>query len=1184
MTEFNIFSNDSRSVSPTNNQDRFISGTSANNENDNHSHSSSKPRGCQDFEFVGFVKEKLLGTLKKYPDTWALTPVKKDKRPYRKDWQKQGCDRKAIARDIQSGKANGVGLITGELSGGILAIDVDGASAGKLLEAIFPQGLGETFSWSSGKPGRCQLLFQLGDKARAVARDFTRKAFKEWGNVQTEAGEQLEFRYNQMQSVLPPSAHPETGRYRNSNGVAVSHSDKIDTFVIELIQGHTPDLQPIRAEEKEEPEPLQPPRKRALTPAPATRPNLTRFDAVPLEACISVEHRSVLQNGVSQGGRNNTGAALARDLIGTASYLNSIGQSYDGDPQALLYEFGRRCSPSIGDRELEQIWRSAERDNPSPCLSEDKIDKCIAACHRKDGRQIAPASASSSKNSSKPKSDNNHLDIAQFCDYVVAEDFHGTELETTILDYSRHFGVHVEALRKTIAQARAESERRETSEETRESVDTILAASSSSLNLSEVLPPKLAEPIERLARNMSLRPELYLTALLAVVSGLSKAGSCLTVWESTDFQITPGLNLGIVAESAQKKTPPGKAVIVKPLRALNKEAKQQYEKEFKEYEIQNAAWESAKGDARQEKFPDGKPQKPVPRFFRITDATNEWIQKQFSQCSQGMIYHTDELARLFKSLNAYRNGKGGDEEALLEYWSGQGPVSMRVGDNPRITEDVNLSIYGTIQPDVLAKFLGDCSDSNGKFARFDWVVQPLSAAVLTEDIGKLNLTEMLAGIYKPIADLPVFELNPSEEAKRLFRDAHNRIEQKRVKDPHQGMRAYWGKLPTKIGKYAIALHLIKQIFEGKDPLALVDADTMHAAIKVAHFYMQQTRSLYGQFGGEGDGLAPDLAKILAKCRSLEGEYVPARTIKSYLYNRNSDVDATKIRAWFSELASLGYGETSGKGKRLRFKAKLLTLMSTVDIDVNSPKLIETNGFKNNVDIVDTSSLSTSPPISPQTELDKREEIFQNTPVLVNNVNILAESQSQQAFEGADIASANGQQCVNTFDRQPKTDDSGVLEKGADISQADPQPPDPPVDELPDAIEAAEPEIEKQQTWVVLLEEIPLEESETLIDGWRMCMDDCDPTTQQAVLDALPENVRAVLQNVEPTVEMSPEKQQDTFKPGLCVHVQDRKGKWRNATIVEVKGDSYRVDFGGESVAWVPGTVIRLAPADGGSTT
>jgi hypothetical protein len=77
-----------------------------------------------------------------------------------------------------------------------------------------------TAIWTSGKPGRYQILFQVPADIGVNLQNFTRYVVTQWLGLETakdESGkptELLEFRYNRCQSALPPSRHPDTGSYR----------------------------------------------------------------------------------------------------------------------------------------------------------------------------------------------------------------------------------------------------------------------------------------------------------------------------------------------------------------------------------------------------------------------------------------------------------------------------------------------------------------------------------------------------------------------------------------------------------------------------------------------------------------------------------------------------------------------------------------------------------------------------------------------------------------------------------------------------------------------------------------------------------------------------------------------------------------------------------------------------------
>lgn len=169
---------------------------------------------------------QLISNLLQFPINWALTPLQ-GKQPKRVGWTEEPpLSRDVISSLIADGEIatsrrtgktyrrfwSGYGLRTGEPSGGLLAIDIDGHSAAILLQQISGGDLPQTVSWTSGKTGRRQLLYQIPSEYRETLISFSRRPLRQWGGFAADCD--LDFRYNGSQSVLPPSYHPETGSYR----------------------------------------------------------------------------------------------------------------------------------------------------------------------------------------------------------------------------------------------------------------------------------------------------------------------------------------------------------------------------------------------------------------------------------------------------------------------------------------------------------------------------------------------------------------------------------------------------------------------------------------------------------------------------------------------------------------------------------------------------------------------------------------------------------------------------------------------------------------------------------------------------------------------------------------------------------------------------------------------------------
>ncbi len=97
-----------------------------------------------------------------------------------------------------------------------------------------------------------------------------------------------------------------------------------------------------------------------------TTVSTTYTGSIPLHLALSKANQFFLK-GVERD-RNNTGLALARDLIGCHDWLISNGYSVEGDPYDLFINYCYSCTTGGGwnSREWEAIWRNARRGNPAP--------------------------------------------------------------------------------------------------------------------------------------------------------------------------------------------------------------------------------------------------------------------------------------------------------------------------------------------------------------------------------------------------------------------------------------------------------------------------------------------------------------------------------------------------------------------------------------------------------------------------------------------------------------------------------------------------------------------------------------------------------------------------------------------------------------------------------------------------
>ena len=165
------------------------------------------------------LHETIEETLLILPPHWLIIPVGYNKRPLGYNWPSRAMPvEKFISEldkfnsipiltktgDLKRIYPPGIGLLTGPNSQEILiAVDIDGESAGQKLEELSGGNIPPTVSFTSGRPHRRQLLFsaQLGMELRSQ-------------KIPTGIEEGLELRTKNLQSVLPPSPHPITGCYK----------------------------------------------------------------------------------------------------------------------------------------------------------------------------------------------------------------------------------------------------------------------------------------------------------------------------------------------------------------------------------------------------------------------------------------------------------------------------------------------------------------------------------------------------------------------------------------------------------------------------------------------------------------------------------------------------------------------------------------------------------------------------------------------------------------------------------------------------------------------------------------------------------------------------------------------------------------------------------------------------------
>lgn len=920
--------------------------------------------------------------ISKLPNAWALTPCV-GKQNLWPAWSRERLDRSLLIDAIQkqtnkSGRHTawtGFSLISGPMSGGVMAIDFDGALAlEKYLELSGDAPIPETRMWTSGKPGHFQILLRvppekwenlaavkffilkssyrlaLGLTAEGVAQQIetkseniagiaknilkwesgitspilpaiSKKLSEIYGCTNGELCQKLEFRWNEC-STLPPSIHPDTAQpyYWENWDENYDWGEGWEDFV-----AIAPDwvLEVMDGDDQTQPAP------RAIDNRSNSTANrqpsqileediLPRLDAAEFYGeFVKLKKVGKTMKGLCPFHSEKTPSFT---IDSTEKLFKCFGCGVGGGPVQFLHQIGGGSGSPSGKDFINVVRQLGDRVGVSWSLSD-----------------LGPKPQEPQPNSHPRKLLANNIIKFPQRPTLTPEEIEGaiqTQLNTgatgsalsiALNNIATSSGISIREVRQIYAEKTQEQERIDDREDTVADVAQLLASKSARLNIAEILPPTLAEPIDRLAKKMNLRAECYLLALLTQCGSLLRADTSTMLHPPTNYRVRPNYFGVMVGESGEGKTPVMAAMILDPMQKLLDKARSDFEGAEVVYEVELASWTESKN-----KDKGLAPKPPIRKVYYFTKQTGEGITAQAGRLpEQGMLYLCDELASLFKSANQYRGGKGSDEEDLLEYWSGGGATVLRAGGLTIDVRNISLSIFGNIQPKVLAKFVGDGDDNNGKFARFDFIHQPPTITKLSGDSVKIDLNPMLANLYEKLDNLSINYFELDKAAHDLFTSFYDDCSDRKFSHPKQGMRAMLAKAPAKVGKLATILHCIYAAHCGEEISEYISTESVQGAIKFVQYTIDQALSMNTEVEGgiEVTSLAPNLLKVIT-LTERKGGTVSIRDVQRS-FSSKQQPKSQEVQGWFAELVAMQYGESCIVGKSFQFTLKTPLTVLTI---------------------------------------------------------------------------------------------------------------------------------------------------------------------------------------------------------------------------------------------------------------
>lgn len=653
--------------------------------------------------------------------------------------------------------------------------------------------------------------------------------------------------------------------------------------------------------------PPQPPQQQAISWAEFDRSfSLPWQGVIPLAACLSRRHRDLIECGAGQGGRNSSGAALARDLIGTAAHLRQIDQRFDGDPEQLFNDYCSRCSPAIDDSERAAIWKSAAAAAPGSTLSPEQIEGCIKGYAW--GQKPTDAGGMDknrfpSGNAARTHSKNNVIDhptrgmgfdparmkrsLTDLSTQGLSEA--ETELEKTrIANESGQTPQHIDKLYQAHER---EQEQADEIADSASALSELNAIRASELPIEAGLHGdggKLAQQLRLTAEAMPTAPEFLATTLIPMLASRIGTSSELVISATAKYSVPIIFRTLIVAKTGRKKTPAQKSIlgVLQRLEAVHAES---HQLELEQYEVELNHWEAVAKDQREAPIP----KRPTRRRYLSTDDTLAARIQVHAENPRGLLLYRDEGSAFIAERGRFTSGRGdgGEAEADLSEFNGDAISRDRKGDGSVFLAKSAISRTGAIQYEKLKRLMGDHQDDCGEWARYLFCAAeaPPSYLDLTKDQGDIGLDKTLMSLIEQLDELPEQDYLLSDRAKLAFQKYQHELTDRAIKTDHPSLQSAFPKFETYFARFCLLLHIVNAALAKQQPAPIVSAQTVGLARQWTEYYIGQFKLLMATNSPQQQ-LTGDLLRLHDYLKRR-----PDRTVRQLVAARifDSEPDKTK---------------------------------------------------------------------------------------------------------------------------------------------------------------------------------------------------------------------------------------------------------------------------------------------------
>ncbi|MEP0918965.1 DUF3987 domain-containing protein [Leptolyngbya sp. DQ-M1] len=722
-----------------------------------------------------------------FPQEWRFTPIAKGgKAPIGQGWQNKPFQWQDVIRlfskTYQDRQVSAVGVISGEVSGGLLLLDHDGSSCEKLLSewGQVPQ----TWKVSSGKPGHYQLAFTVPKTywGAIATRKYRTGAIDKDGKH-----EQIELRWNGCQSLVF-GEHPETHRNYEWTDIGGPIAEAPLCVIEKMLK---PELEHSRQQQH-----LQ-----KWSDQDWANSYLGAIDPNPLDwytwrDCLFAAHEAGLSEHEARSWSN-------RSTKHTDKGFDAVWQHIKGNKIRSI------TLGTLGYLAKQNGWTSPfpRRENVKANRAQPVLEAVSVA---------------------KMPIEQLQAEVSDLCELSLSQ----SDLSAKILSLAERSGRQSKDVWGLYTARQTDlSESDNVS-----SINELLSLQKSTLKARDILRPELAELIEKTAIALPTAESWLITTLLPAIGSAVGGGQRLVVSPKSGYVVTPIFWSAIVAKSGRKKSPT-QGAILKPLMELETDAFKRYKNAVQSYKnsVKQEDPEQPPEAPVRERFvtnsstPEGLARilSESPNILRYTDELRGLFS--FNQYKK-----VGDEEQFYLSLF---NG----EPVIVDRAD---PDKSIVANRPcaGITGTIQSGVLEKLQSKLgfddasglMARFLFCCEDS------------PLGYLDLNdEDNSAQQLQIVLKELYGAFRGMSDRDYLLSSEAKKYFQHWQHYLIDLASAEAHAGLAAVYPKIETYTARFALLLHVVNAMFVDRNPAVTISGETMEKAIVLAQYYLNQAKIIYG---------------------------------------------------------------------------------------------------------------------------------------------------------------------------------------------------------------------------------------------------------------------------------------------------------------------------------------------------